>query len=34
MGFWNPQQFNLYQGLEGSNLYAGRGLQFMVVFNH
>jgi len=34
MGFLNPQRFNLYQGLEGSNLYAGRGLQFMVVFNH
>lgn len=34
MGFWNPQRFNLYQGLEGTNLYAGRGLQIMVVFNH
>lgn len=34
MGFWNPQRFNLYQGLGGANLYAGRGLQFMVVFNH
>jgi len=34
MGFWNPQRFNLYQGLQGTNLYAGRGLQFMVVFNH
>ena len=34
MGFWNPQLFNLYQGSEGTNLYAGRGLQFMVVFNH
>ncbi|MFC2116333.1 hypothetical protein ACFLTU_07645 [Bacteroidota bacterium] len=34
MGFWNPQRFNLYQGLEGANLYAGRGLQFMIVFNH
>ncbi len=34
MGFWNPQNFNLYQGLEGTNLYAGRGLQFMVVYNH
>jgi len=34
MGFWNPQRFNLYQGLEGNNLYAGRGLQIMVVFNH
>ncbi len=34
MGFWNPQNFNLYAGLEGANLYAGRGLQFMVVYNH
>ena len=34
MGFWNPQRFNIYQGLEGANLYAGRGLQFMVVYNH
>ncbi len=34
MGFWNPQRFNLYQGLGDANLYAGRGLQFMVVFNH
>jgi hypothetical protein len=34
MGFWNPQQFDLYQGLEGTNLYAGRGLQLMAVFNH
>jgi hypothetical protein len=34
MGFWNPSLFDLYQGLEGTNLYAGRGLQFMAVFNH
>ena len=34
MGFWNPRRFNIYTGLEGANLYAGRGLQFMVVFNH
>ncbi len=34
MGFWNPQRFNLYQGLGDANLYAGRGLQFMLVFNH
>lgn len=34
MGFWNPQNFNVFQGLEGANLYAGRGLQFMAVFNH
>jgi hypothetical protein len=34
MGFWNPGDFDVYQGLEGANLYAGRGLQFMVVYNH
>ncbi len=34
MGFWNPQRFNIYQGLEGTNLYAGKGLQLMIVFNH
>ena len=34
MGFWNPQRFDLFTGLEGANLYAGRGLQFMAVFNH
>jgi hypothetical protein len=34
MGFWNPEQFNIYQGLEGTNLYAGKGLQLMIVFNH
>ena len=34
MGFWNPGKFNIYQGLEGTNLYAGKGLQLMIVFNH
>jgi hypothetical protein len=34
MGFWNPQVFNVFQGLEGANLYAGRGIQLMAVFNH
>ncbi len=34
MGFWNPQKFGIYPGLEGANLYAGRGLQLMAVFNH
>ena len=34
MGFWNPDQYQLYQtGLE-NNLYAGKGIQFLVVFNH
>lgn len=34
MGFWNPQRYHLYQAMESMNLYAGRGLHFMVVFNH
>lgn len=34
MGFWNPQNFEIYRSLEGANLYAGKGLQFMAVFNH
>ncbi len=34
MGFWNPQHFDIYPGMEGTNLYAGRGIQFMAVFNH
>jgi hypothetical protein len=34
MGFWNPGSFNIYRGLEGANLIAGKGLQFMAVFNH
>jgi hypothetical protein len=34
MGFWNPETFDIYQNIEGTNLYAGKGLQFMAVFNH
>lgn len=34
MGFWNPDEYQLYQtGLE-NNLYAGKGIQLMAVFNH
>ena len=34
MGFWNPAQFQIYQNQQGKNLFAGKGLQVMVVFNH
>jgi hypothetical protein len=34
MAFWNPETFDIYQNTEGANLYGGKGLQFMVVFNH
>jgi len=34
IGFWNPEQFQLYQSQEETNAFAGKGLQMMVVFNH
>ncbi len=34
MLFWNPDEFNIYQNLEENNLFAGKGFQFMFVFNH
>jgi hypothetical protein len=34
MGFWNPIDYNIpAQGL-GQNLFAGKGVQVMLVFNH
>lgn len=34
IAFWNPEQFDLQQNLGQENIYAGKGLQVMVVFNH
>jgi hypothetical protein len=34
MAFWNPEQYQLYQLTNQENLYAGKGLQLLVVFNH
>jgi hypothetical protein len=34
MGFWNPESFQIYQNQPESNLFAGKGFQIMVVFNH
>lgn len=34
MGFWNPSEFRIYQNQDEQNLFAGKGVQFMVVFNH
>ena len=34
MGFWNPDRFQVYPGMEEANLFAGKGLQVMAVFNH
>ncbi len=34
MGFWNPERFQVYPGLDEVNLFAGKGIQLMAVFNH
>lgn len=34
MGYWNPEQYALPGQNIGSNRFAGRGLQFMAVWNH
>jgi hypothetical protein len=34
MGFWNPETLHLPQQAEGAQMFSGRGLQFMLVFNH
>jgi hypothetical protein len=34
MGFWNPERFQVYPGMEEANLFAGKGIQLMAVFNH
>lgn len=34
MGFWNPDQFNLPQQQGAADLFSGKGIQFMMVFNH
>jgi len=34
MGFWNPDNFRIYNFEGGPNLYNGAGFQLMIVFNH
>jgi hypothetical protein len=34
MGFWNPDEYLLFPGTIQNNLYAGKGGQLLVVFNH
>ena len=34
IGFWNPDQFQIYQNLSDTNLFAGMGFQIMLVINH
>ncbi len=34
LGFWNPQQIQLYRTQESTGAFAGTGVQLMLVFNH
>ncbi len=34
IGFWNPEIFQIYQNLTENNMFAGKGIQIMVIFNH
>jgi hypothetical protein len=34
MGYWNPTNYNIPSQGVGENLFAGRGVQVMLVFNH
>ena len=34
MGFWNPDRFQVFPGIREVNLFAGKGIQLMAVFNH
>jgi hypothetical protein len=31
--FWNPAEFAIYNNVSGNNLFSGKGIQFMAVFN-
>ncbi len=34
IGFWNPERFQIYQSPAENSLFAGKGIQVMVIFNH
>lgn len=34
IGFWNPELFQVYQNLTENTMFAGKGIQIMVIFNH
>ena len=31
--FWNPEKFAIYNNISGNNMFSGKGIQFMAVFN-
>jgi hypothetical protein len=34
LGFWNPENIQLYRNQASESRFAGTGFQFMAVFNH
>ena len=34
MGYWNPEKFLIYRNLDNYDLFTGKGIQLMAVFNH
>jgi len=34
IGFWNPDRYQIYASQQGQNLFAGKGVQIMAVFNY
>jgi hypothetical protein len=34
IGFWNPEEYRIYASQRGKNLFGGKGIQIMAVFNH
>jgi hypothetical protein len=34
MGYWNPMEYKIPTQGEGENIFAGRGVQVMLVYNH
>jgi hypothetical protein len=34
MGFWNPNQYQLFPGVTQNNIFTGKGIQLLAVFNH
>ena len=34
IGFWNPDRYQIFPGRPGASLFAGKGVQITIVFNH
>jgi hypothetical protein len=34
MGYWNPEKYNIPTQNSGQNIFAGKGIQVMLVLNH